>query len=507
MKKIIFKFFLISLFTCLCFFSIDKVYAYTSGVQLYYGTSLNSSDLLSLNQGSSFSLSDNKKLFTRFAYTTNYVTSYSNMYQLYVRQTFCSVNGLATDDYSNVNIVNTKVRCQRSEGFYGYLSFVILNLNYASYFNVFPDEERKLLTYSISRDYTLKSTSSDYDYAVLYGMEVSPDYSSFPTYDDSSEILDKLDTLNSQLSALKTSSDEQVYYLKKIYDLFKCKEVNLINPNLPVDSETRDGITLTNNGDGTYTVKGTATKTIGIDLTKQNVIKLKGNTYYTNSIEVLSGKMDGFITVSVKGKDDVTKFNYINLTPSNYINTVKTKEDLTVVRYNYFIESGKTVDFTFRVQLEKGTSATSYLPYGQCRSMMDTITESANKSAQNSEHIKNSLNDSDTSESTSTAGDFFSGFTTDTHGLTSIITAPLGLIGSITSSSCSPLAFKVPFLNNQTMELPCMSTIYKKHFGSFFTIYQTITFGIISYWVCVRIFALVKDFKNPEHDEVEVMDL
>jgi hypothetical protein len=142
------------------------------------------------------------------------------------------------------------------------------------------------------------------------------------------------------------------------------KGKNLINPNLPVGSETKDGITLTNNGDGTYTVKGTATKTTGIDLTTQNVIKLKGNTYYTNSIEVLSGKMDGFITVSVKGKDDVTKFNYINLTPSNYIHTVKTKEDLTVVRYNYYIAEGTTVDFTFRVQLEKGSIATRYVPYG-----------------------------------------------------------------------------------------------------------------------------------------------
>lgn len=139
---------------------------------------------------------------------------------------------------------------------------------------------------------------------------------------------------------------------------------NLINPNLPVGSETKDGITLTNNGDGTYTVKGTATKTTGIDLTTQNVIKLKGNTYYTNSIEVLSGTMDGYITVSVKGKDDVTKFNYLNLGSTFKAQTKKAEEDLTIVRYNYYIESGKTVAFTFRVQLEEGSVATRYVPYG-----------------------------------------------------------------------------------------------------------------------------------------------
>lgn len=102
---------------------------------------------------------------------------------------------------------------------------------------------------------------------------------------------------------------------------------------------------------------------------------------------------------------------------------------------------------------------------------------------------------------------FFSGFSTDTHGLTSIITAPLTLIGNITSSTCSPLALEVPFLDGQSLTLPCMSSIYKKHFGSFLNVYQIATFGLVAYWVCVRIFALVKDFKNPDHDEVEVMDL
>lgn len=147
------------------------------------------------------------------------------------------------------------------------------------------------------------------------------------------------------------------------------KGKNLINSNLPVGSETKDGITLTNNSDGTYTVKGTATKTTGIDLTTQNVIKLKGDTYYTNSIEILNGTMDGAITVSVKGKDGATIYNYINLTPSNHTNTIKAKEDLTVVRYNYYIVEGTTVDFKFRVQLEKGSIATRYVPYGNIQTV------------------------------------------------------------------------------------------------------------------------------------------
>ena len=112
----------------------------------------------------------------------------------------------------------------------------------------------------------------------------------------------------------------------------------------------------------------------------------------------------------------------------------------------------------------------------------------------------------DTSESTAEAGDFFSGFTTNTHGLTGIITAPLTLIGNITSSTCSPLSVPLPFVG-ENLSLPCMSSIYSRYFGNFYNMYKIITFGIVAYWVCVRVFSLVKDFKNPEHDEIEVMDL
>lgn len=104
------------------------------------------------------------------------------------------------------------------------------------------------------------------------------------------------------------------------------------------------------------------------------------------------------------------------------------------------------------------------------------------------------------------AGGFFNDFTTDTHGLTGIITAPLSLIISITSKSCSPLVLSLPYVDKD-LTLPCMGAIYSNYFGSFLSVYQMITFGIVAYWVCVRIFNLVKDFKNPDHDEIEVLDL
>lgn len=138
---------------------------------------------------------------------------------------------------------------------------------------------------------------------------------------------------------------------------------NKINPDKPSPSRTDGGITITNNGDGSYTAKGTSTKTLSIQLTSPNIIKLKANTYYTNSIEVLKGTMTGSIAVTVKKSDNTIGYNYINVNNSNKTNTQISVEDLTIYAYSFYCESGTKVDFTFRVQLEEGTEATDYEPY------------------------------------------------------------------------------------------------------------------------------------------------
>lgn len=144
----------------------------------------------------------------------------------------------------------------------------------------------------------------------------------------------------------------------------------------------------------------------------------------------------------------------------------------------------------------------SYEEYGAeiCTNKIDDVSGAVND-------LNDTVNDDDVSGATYEASDFFSDFSTNTFGLTSIITAPLTLIESLTSSSCTTLHLPLPYLDNKYLDLPCMSTIYQSYFGNFFTLYQTITYGIIAYWVCVRIFNQVKDFKNPEHDEIEVVDL
>lgn len=132
--------------------------------------------------------------------------------------------------------------------------------------------------------------------------------------------------------------------------------------------------------------------------------------------------------------------------------------------------------------------------------------EEQKKQLEEQKKTNETLKDDNVDKAQDSASGFFNDFTTDLHGLTAVITAPLSLISSITSSSCSPLVIPLPYVDKD-LSLPCMGAIYSNYFGSFLSIYQIITFGIVAYWVLVRIFNLVKDFKNPDHDEIEVLDL
>lgn len=153
----------------------------------------------------------------------------------------------------------------------------------------------------------------------------------------------------------------------------------------------------------------------------------------------------------------------------------------------------------YNLMLVEGSTAKSYCEYGSYSSKLDETNNAIND-------VNDTINNDNVDGATDKASNFFSNFTTNTHGLTSIITSPLSAIQSLTNATCSPLVLPLPYVNRDLI-LPCMREIYVSTFGDFMTLYDTITLGIISYWVLVRIFTLVKDFKNPEHDEVEVMDL
>lgn len=182
-------------------------------------------------------------------------------------------------------------------------------------------------------------------------------------------------------------------------------------------------------------------------------------------------------------------------------------------RANYFVKID-VLSLTSVASIPAGVQIPSYDgEFTTLNTKIDTVEQAVNelKKAQNEQvqeqkKTNDILKDDTIQGAQDSAGGFFNDFTTDTHGLTAIITAPLSLISKITSASCSPLVIPLPYVDKD-LTLPCMGSIYSQYFGSFLSIYQVITFGIIAYWVCVRIFNLVKDFKNPDHDEIEVLDL
>lgn len=185
-------------------------------------------------------------------------------------------------------------------------------------------------------------------------------------------------------------------------------------------------------------------------------------------------------------------------------------------RWNCSVQGGTCAwnsNIDMYIKQESGaTNEWTLLAYGFRETAYDYSFSEDSYNSQNDTIINNGketndlIKDDNTTQAENKASEFFNNFTTNTHGLTGIITAPLNAIQSLSNSTCSPLELPLPFVN-ETLTLPCMRPIYEEHFGSFMNLYDIITLGIISYWVMVRIFSLVKDFKNPDHDEIEVVDL
>lgn len=166
-----------------------------------------------------------------------------------------------------------------------------------------------------------------------------------------------------------------------------------------------------------------------------------------------------------------------------------------------YLEGEDNISYDIWVPDEIYDSQVTITPNSSGGNSFDFNYQDTNGDIQNGQ-----VNSIDLSQDNPLLGNIFSDFSSNTFGLTSIITAPLSLIRSLSSTSCTPLNLPLPFVGG-TLTLPCMYSFYSSTFGSLFTLYQTITFGVVAYWVIVRIFNLVKDFKNPDHDEIEVIDL
>ena len=52
-----------------------------------------------------------------------------------------------------------------------------------------------------------------------------------------------------------------------------------------------------------------------------------------------------------------------------------------------------------------------------------------------------------------------------------------------------------------------MRGIYEEHFGTFFSLWQLITTGVISYSVMINMYSKIHNLQNPNNDRIEVLNL
>ena len=179
------------------------------------------------------------------------------------------------------------------------------------------------------------------------------------------DVLDDLAEVTASTICINDDNELEVRYINQTIGK------NLLNPI--GSTRTLDNATLTNNGDGTYTINGSVSSNRSFPLSSPDnnpPIYLKANKTYTQKLEILSGTMNASIVPSFKDGNGNITYNYFNSNSSSPTSSKTPTTNMSCNTYNLYIASGSSANnCTFRVQLEENSSATDWEPYG------DTIDE------------------------------------------------------------------------------------------------------------------------------------
>lgn len=168
----------------------------------------------------------------------------------------------------------------------------------------------------------------------------------------------------------------------------------------------------------------------------------------------------------------------------------------------------KTNNLSYSVSSDPNTSILNNLvgEQKQTNQKLDELKEETKKQTEEQKKTNDLLESTDTSDAQNKGSNFFKNYSSNSHGLSGIITAPLKFLQGLTGAKCSPLKFQLPFVKEE-VELRCMKSIYQEHFGVFYTLWQTITTGLIAYTVCLNFYKKIRDLQNPNNDKIEVLNL
>lgn len=285
---------------------------------------------------------------------------------------------------------------------------------------------------------------------------------------------DIIDNQNKNSDEIKDTINDNLQSCRKSKNLLSYSNID----------NTLNGVRVVGNN-GVYKFSGTWTGSAnGPTFDIPPVTLIPGN--YTLSLNRLGSSIYPYVILKSNG-NQVVRVNtgllaHFTLTEPTTINQIQ------------FYYNSATYNSEYSLMLNEGNTALNFEEYNKdiCSNKLDDINDT--------------LTDDNINSSKDNANSFFNNFNDNDHGLSSIITTPLNTIKSLTSKTCSPLNIPLPFVN-KNISLPCMTTIYENHFGAFYDLYKIISFGIISYLCCIDIYKIVKGFKDPNSDKIEVVDL
>lgn len=140
-------------------------------------------------------------------------------------------------------------------------------------------------------------------------------------------------------------------------------------------------------------------------------------------------------------------------------------------------------------------------------SSVEEVKKATDEVKEETKKTNDTLNNSDTSEAQSDADSFFNDFDEgDTGSLMNLVKLPLKFLNSL-NNSCKPISLDTGYIG--TIKLDCLSTtLYNQSgFANWFNIISLVLNGVIMYGCIRKIISVVQKLKNPDDDEIEVMDL
>ena len=137
--------------------------------------------------------------------------------------------------------------------------------------------------------------------------------------------------------------------------------VNLLPP-CSASTETKNGITLTSDGNGKYTLVGTATASALFDL----ILPVDSPVLHSGQyVHVRNSQSTGNVTLTLCDVTSGTgRTSYFGLSPINRILAMGDEyESITIKRLNFYVASGTVINMTIEPSIEATNVSTDFTPY------------------------------------------------------------------------------------------------------------------------------------------------